>query len=65
MYILQESLFSFEELQKMESKERLPIFFGTLDLRPYAKELKFNILRSSQLIKRAIKFVDSVQITSK
>lgn len=40
MYILQESLFSFEELQKLESKERLPIFFSALDLRPYAKELR-------------------------
>ncbi|BFH65233.1 hypothetical protein PAJ34TS1_58250 [Paenibacillus azoreducens] len=40
MYILQESLFSFEELQKLESKERLPIFFSFLDLRPYAKDLR-------------------------
>jgi IS5 family transposase len=40
LYILQESLFSFEELQKVESKERLPIFFSVLDLRPYAKELR-------------------------
>jgi IS5 family transposase len=40
LYILQESLFSFEELQKLESKERLPIFFSALDLRPYAKELR-------------------------
>ncbi|WP_405175624.1 transposase [Paenibacillus sp. FSL H8-0261] len=40
MYILRESLFSFEELQKIESKERLPIFFSTLDLRPYAIELR-------------------------
>jgi len=40
MYILQESLFSFEELLKMQSKERLPIFFSSLDLRPYAKELR-------------------------
>jgi IS5 family transposase len=40
LYILQESLFSFEELQKLESKERLPIFFSTIDLRPYAKELR-------------------------
>jgi hypothetical protein len=40
LYILQESLFSFEELQKIESKERLPLFFGTLDLRPYAKKLR-------------------------
>lgn len=40
MYILQESLFSFDVLQKIESKERLPIFFSALDLRPYAKELR-------------------------
>ncbi|MEK4874077.1 transposase [Bacillus sp. FSL W8-0102] len=40
MYILQESLFSFEELQILESKEKLPIFFSALDLRPYAKQLK-------------------------
>lgn len=39
MYILQESLFSFEELQTIESRDRLPIFFGTLDLRPCVKEL--------------------------
>lgn len=40
LYILQESLFSFEDLLKMHSKDRLPIFFSTLDLRPYAKELR-------------------------
>ena len=40
MYILQESLFSFEELQILESKDKLPIFFSVLDLRPYAKYLK-------------------------
>jgi len=40
LYILQESLFSFEELQILESKDKLPIFFSVLDLRPYAKHLK-------------------------
>lgn len=40
MYILQPSLFSFEELQKLESKERLPLFFSVLDLRSYAKGLR-------------------------
>ncbi|MGF7186358.1 hypothetical protein GGQ84_002460 [Desulfitispora alkaliphila] len=39
MYILQEVLFSFEELFEIESKERLPIFFSVLDLRLYAKQL--------------------------
>ena len=40
MYILQESLFSFEELQNLESRERLPLFFSVLDLRPYARQLR-------------------------
>jgi hypothetical protein len=40
LYILQESLFSFEELQILESKEKLPFFFSALDLHPYAKQLK-------------------------
>lgn len=40
MYILQECLFSFEELQKIELKERLPLFFSALDLRPYARQLR-------------------------
>jgi hypothetical protein len=40
LYILQESLFSFEDLLKMQPKERLPLFFSSLDLRPYAKELR-------------------------
>lgn len=35
-----ESLFSNYELQKIDPKERLPIFFSTIDLRPYAKELR-------------------------
>jgi len=39
LYILQETLFSLEELQKIEFKNRLPIFFSALDLRPYAKKL--------------------------
>lgn len=39
MYILQETLISLEELQKIEFKNRLPIFFSALDLRPYAKLL--------------------------
>lgn len=39
MYILQRTLFSLEELQKIEFKSRLPTFFSGLDLRPYAKEL--------------------------
>jgi hypothetical protein len=40
MFILQESLFSFEELLKMQAKDRLPIFFSSRDLRPYSKELR-------------------------
>ncbi|REE91535.1 hypothetical protein A8990_10442 [Paenibacillus taihuensis] len=48
MYILQECLFSFEELQKIESKERLPLFFSALDLRPYAKELRSGSPRGAE-----------------
>lgn len=48
MYILQESLFSFEELQKLEFKDRLPIFFSALDLRPYAKELRSHSPRGAE-----------------
>lgn len=40
MYILQQALFSLEELQKIEFKYRLPVFFSALDLRPYVKELR-------------------------
>jgi len=40
LYILQETLFSLEELQKIELENRLPIFFGALDLEPYAKQLR-------------------------
>jgi IS5 family transposase len=40
LYILQVCLFSFEELLKIQPKERLPILFSSLDLRPYAKELR-------------------------
>jgi transposase, IS5 family len=40
MYILQECLFSFEDLLKMQPKDRLPVFFSVLDLRLYAKELR-------------------------
>lgn len=48
MYILQESLFSFEELQKLESRERLPIFFSVLDLRPYAQQLRSTSPRGAE-----------------
>lgn len=40
MYILQETLFSFEEWLKIESGNRLPLFFSTLNLEPYAKKLR-------------------------
>jgi hypothetical protein len=40
LYILQESLFSFEELQKIESKERLPIFLVCLTYAPMPKRRK-------------------------
>jgi transposase len=40
LYILQGTLFSFEQWLEIESKDRLPVFFSSLDLRPYVKELK-------------------------
>ncbi|TDQ40694.1 transposase [Aureibacillus halotolerans] len=40
MYILQDSLFTLQELLEMESNDRFSIFFKELDLRPYAAMLK-------------------------
>lgn len=40
MYILQQTLFSFEQWLEIESGDRLPLFFQALDLRPYAQELR-------------------------
>ncbi|MFD1906694.1 transposase [Paenibacillus rhizoplanae] len=41
MYILQESLFSFEELQKNRIERTTAyLFFSALDLRPYARQLR-------------------------
>ena len=40
MYILQETLFSFEKLWELDPRNRLPVFFSALDLRPYTAELK-------------------------
>ena len=40
MYILQQTLFSFEELMELELKERLHLFFSNLSLEPYAVELR-------------------------
>lgn len=37
---IQESLFSFEDLQKMHTNDWLLIIFSVLDLRPYVKELR-------------------------
>lgn len=48
MYILQECLFSFEELLNIQPKERWPIFFSSLDLRPYAKELRSRSPRGAE-----------------
>ena len=42
MYILQQVLFSFEDLMELELKERLPLFFSALDLRPIIKKLRSN-----------------------
>jgi transposase, IS5 family len=40
LYILQESLFSFEEWLEIDCQERLSLFFSTLNLRSYAKQLR-------------------------
>ena len=42
MYILQQVPFSFEDLMELELKERLPLFFSALDLRPIIKKLRSN-----------------------
>lgn len=39
MYLLQKSLFSFEEWLEIETSERLHVFFTALDLEPYAAKL--------------------------
>lgn len=40
MYLLQKSLFSFEQWLEIESNERLELFFSALDLYPYAAKLR-------------------------
>jgi IS5 family transposase len=40
LYILQQTLFSFEELMELELKERLPLFFSTLNLWPLVKKMR-------------------------
>ena len=39
LYLLQKSLFSFEDWLEIEPSERLELFFAALDLRPYAAKL--------------------------
>ncbi|HQK35383.1 MAG TPA: transposase [Spirochaetales bacterium] len=40
MYILQQSLFTFEEWLKIENEDRLDLLFSTLDLAPFASKLR-------------------------
>ncbi|SDW06365.1 Transposase [Alicyclobacillus hesperidum] len=40
MYLLQPSLFSFEDWLEIESSDRLPLFFGVLNLQPYTSKLR-------------------------
>ncbi|GMA60230.1 hypothetical protein GCM10025859_06700 [Alicyclobacillus fastidiosus] len=40
MYLLQKSLFSFEQWLEIEPSERLELFFSALDLQPYAAKLR-------------------------
>jgi transposase, IS5 family len=52
LYILQESLFSFEDWLKLDSYDRLSLFFSALDLRPYAKRLRSSSLQGAKPINR-------------
>lgn len=48
MYILQESLFSFEKLWELDPKNRLPVFFSAIDLQPYILELKKKVSQGAR-----------------
>ncbi|WP_322790872.1 hypothetical protein [Alicyclobacillus acidoterrestris] len=40
MYLLQPSLFPFEDWLEIDSSDRFPLFFAVLDLQPYASKLR-------------------------
>jgi transposase, IS5 family len=52
LYLLQKSLFSFEEWLEIESRECLELFFAALDLQPYATKLKNSSPQGAKPINR-------------
>ena len=52
MYLLQQTLFSFEQWLEIESKDRLNLFFSALDLQPYAMKLRSSSPQGAQPIPR-------------
>ncbi|GMA60184.1 transposase [Alicyclobacillus fastidiosus] len=52
MYLLQKSLFSFEEWLEIEPSERLELFFSALDLQPYAAKLRNSSPQGAKPINR-------------
>ncbi|MCF8565015.1 transposase [Alicyclobacillus tolerans] len=52
MYLLQKSLFSFEEWLEIEPSERLQLFFATVDLQPYVAKLRNSSPQGAKPINR-------------
>jgi hypothetical protein len=52
LYILQKSLFSFDQWLEIDSTERLELFFSALDLHPYAVLLKSSSPQGAKPIDR-------------
>ena len=52
MYLLQQTLFSFEQWLEIESSERLPLFFSALNLEPYAIKLRSSSPQGAKPIPR-------------
>lgn len=52
MYLLQPSLFSFEDWLEIDSTHRVPLFFGVLDLEPYALQLRKQSPKGAKPINR-------------
>ncbi len=52
MYILQQTLFSFEELMELELKERLHLFFSNLSLEPYTVKLRSRLPQGAKGFRR-------------
>ena len=52
MYLLQQTLFSFEQWLEIESRDRLNLFFSALDLQPYAMKLRSSSPQGAKPIPR-------------